>query len=95
MRGPTLRLSSPYVRSLNYTDGYDAKLIAEHVKRRGVKRLGLVGMAQINHVIVDYLRQETGAELVDAHQNGGSNQRAQEPGGDGDHSVKPQPCMMK
>ena len=66
MRGPTLRLSSPYVRSLNYTDGYDAKLIAEHVKRRGVKRLGLVGMAQINHVIVDYLRQETGAELVDA-----------------------------
>lgn len=66
MRCPTLRLSSPYVRSLNYTDHYDAGLIAEQVKKRNVKRLGLVGWAQINHVIVDRLREETGVELVDA-----------------------------
>lgn len=66
MRGPTVRLSSPYVRSLNYTDGYDAALIAEQVKKRNVKRLGLVGWAQMNHVIVDRLREETDAELIDA-----------------------------
>lgn len=66
MRGPTERLSSPYIRSLNYTDLYDAKLIAEKLAAKGVKRLGIVGRAELNHALVDYVRANTKVEIVDA-----------------------------
>lgn len=66
MRGPTERLSSPYIRSLNYTDFYDAKLIADKIKARGVKRLGIVGRAQLNYALVSYVRENTSVEVVDA-----------------------------
>lgn len=66
MRGPTERLSSPYIRSLNYTDLYDAKLIADKIKSRGIKRLGIVGRAQMNYALVSYVKENTNVEIVDA-----------------------------
>ena len=66
MRGPTERLSSPYIRSLNYTDLYDAKLVADKIKARGVKRLGIVGRAQLNQALMGYIRENTDVEIVDA-----------------------------
>ena len=66
MRGPTQRLSSPYVRTLNYTDLYDARLVAGQIRKQNVKRLGVVGRGMLNYALVDYLRENTGVEIVDA-----------------------------
>lgn len=66
LRGPTERLSSPYVRSLNYTDYYDAKLVAEKIKSSGIERLGIVGRAQLNYTLISYIKETTGVEIIDA-----------------------------
>ncbi len=56
-RGVSTRLGAPYFRSLGHTDIYDAKLIAEHIKSRGYKKVGIVGAALINHVIQETIKE--------------------------------------
>lgn len=64
MRGPTNRLSAPYIRTLDYTDRYDSEMIVAHIKEKKARRLGIVGNAQLNHVIIDDIRENTNVELV-------------------------------
>ncbi|MDR1571085.1 MAG: M24 family metallopeptidase [Clostridiales Family XIII bacterium] len=59
------RLAAPYFRTLGYTAGYDARLMVDIARRKGSKRLGLVGMDELNCVMVDCLRADSGAEVVD------------------------------
>ncbi|MDR1816229.1 MAG: M24 family metallopeptidase, partial [Clostridiales Family XIII bacterium] len=58
------RLAAPYFRSLDYTSEYDAEVMADIAKRVGAKRIGLVGKGELNVAMVDYLRERSGAEVV-------------------------------
>ena len=62
----TNRISIPYFRSLNYTHSYDADAIAKLVKDKNIKKLGIVGMGMVSHVIISTIKEKTSAEVVNA-----------------------------
>ena len=64
LRYPVERLSSAYIRTLDYTNPWDAQLISAKINECGAKRIGLVGDALINHVICDHIRDNTTAEII-------------------------------
>jgi Xaa-Pro aminopeptidase len=52
--------------SVNYTQTYDAEAVSDVLRRRGYRRIGLVGAAGMRHGFVAYLeRTQSGAEISD------------------------------
>ena len=64
LRYPAQRLSSAYIRTLDYTKQWDSTLIVKKIKEKNIKRLGFIGDAMINHVIYDDIREQTDTELI-------------------------------
>ncbi|MDR3296243.1 MAG: M24 family metallopeptidase [Clostridiales Family XIII bacterium] len=58
------RLAAPYFRSLDYTGTYDAKIMVKIAKDKNAKRIGLVGADELNCVMVDYIRENSSAEVI-------------------------------
>jgi Xaa-Pro aminopeptidase len=52
--------------SIAYTDGYQAELALDDLKRRNYRRIGLVGAGAMPHGFVQRIEQGLSAELVDA-----------------------------
>ena len=66
-RGVKERIGLPYLRTLNYTDLFDAEAIVVSLKARQAKRVGIVNKASMSATSYEYLQQNRGAiELVDA-----------------------------
>ena len=57
---------SPSFFSVAYTHDYDPLLVADELKRRGYKRIGLIGRGALPCGLVDAIRNTVAAELVDA-----------------------------
>src|SRR5215471_3433271 len=57
---------SPSFFSIAYTHDYDPALVAEELKRRGYKTIGLVGRGALPSGLVDAIRNTVAAKLVDA-----------------------------
>src|SRR5215469_2049084 len=57
---------SPSFFSIAYTHDYDPILVAEELKRRGYKTIGLVGRGALPSGLVDAIRNTVAAKLVDA-----------------------------
>jgi Xaa-Pro aminopeptidase len=55
-RGVTEHLTSPSFASILYTQGYDARLAADALRRRGVRTVGFVGMAALPLSLVEAVR---------------------------------------
>jgi Xaa-Pro aminopeptidase len=60
----TKRIGKPYFRSLDYTATYDAEIMCRLAKDKGAKRIGLVGRAELSSAMVDYIRENANAEIV-------------------------------
>ena len=60
----TNRVSLPYFRSLNYTHSYDADYIAGFLKDKNIKKLGLVGVGMISHVIISEIKDNTNVDVT-------------------------------
>jgi Xaa-Pro aminopeptidase len=58
------RFGTPYFRTLDYTGTYDAKVMVDFAKKIGAKRIGLVAPNLLSSVMVDYIRENSGAEVV-------------------------------
>ena len=58
------RFAAPYFRTLDYTSEYDARIMTELAKKTGAKRIGLIAPDLLNYVMVDYLRENSGAEIL-------------------------------
>ncbi|HXD44439.1 MAG TPA: Xaa-Pro peptidase family protein [Pseudolabrys sp.] len=66
-RGVGEMLCAPSFSSIVYTQGYDAELAVEALKRRGYKTIGFVGKGALPHALVDALEQSLGGTtFVDA-----------------------------
>jgi Xaa-Pro aminopeptidase len=57
---------SPSFFSIAYTHDYDPNLVADELKRRGYKTIGLVGRGALPSGLVDAIRNKVAATLVDA-----------------------------
>ena len=57
---------SPSFFSIAYTHDYDPRLAADELKRRGYKRIGLLGRGALPCGLVGAMRNTVAAELVDA-----------------------------
>jgi len=57
---------SPSFFSIAYTHDYDPNLVADELKRRGYKTVGLVGRGALPSGLVDAIRAKVPAQLVDA-----------------------------
>src|SRR5438270_7203304 len=59
-------IASPSFFSIAYTHDYDPVLVADELKRRGYKTVGLIGRGALPSALVDALREKVPAKLVDA-----------------------------
>jgi Xaa-Pro aminopeptidase len=67
VRGVKTRIGSPYLRTLHYTNHYDAQEMVKVIKARKDKKVGIVGMGLINAALYRHLQENLpGVELVDA-----------------------------
>ena len=62
----TNRIGSPYFRSLDYTNRYDADIIVDLIKKKNIRKLGLVGMGMLGYYMVSSIKERTNVELVNA-----------------------------
>src|SRR6266700_588195 len=58
--------ASPSFFSIAYTHDYDPVLVADELKRRGYKTVGLIGRGALPSALVDAIREKVPAKLVDA-----------------------------
>jgi Xaa-Pro aminopeptidase len=66
VRGVKQRQMRPYFRTLNYTDPMDAELVADVIKRRGDKRVAILGAGKFPLFLYKYIEEKlSGVELVD------------------------------
>jgi len=66
-RGVKTRIGSPYLRTLHYTNDYDAVEMVKVIKARNDKTVGIVGMGLINAVAYQYLQENLpGINWIDA-----------------------------
>ncbi|TWH56911.1 Xaa-Pro aminopeptidase [Desulfitobacterium sp. LBE] len=56
-RGIKTRQGAPYLRTLHYTNHYDAEEIVKVIKGRKDKKVGIVGMGLINAALYQYLHE--------------------------------------
>ena len=67
VHGVKERITLPYLPTLNFTSTMEAKAIADTVKNRRVKRLGIVSKATIAASVYEYLRENLpGVDMWDA-----------------------------
>jgi Xaa-Pro aminopeptidase len=57
---------SPSFFSIAYTHDYDPILVADELKRRGYRTVGLIGRGALPSALVDAIREKVGARIVDA-----------------------------
>jgi Xaa-Pro aminopeptidase len=57
---------SPSFFSIAYTHDYDPILVADDLKRRGYRTVGLIGRGALPSALVDAIREKVGARVVDA-----------------------------
>jgi Xaa-Pro aminopeptidase len=66
VRGVRHRISLPYLRTLHYTNSWDAAAAVEQLKRRGDKKVGLVGLGAMHAAFYKYLTENLpGVEFVE------------------------------
>ena len=58
------RLATPYFRTLDYTGNYDAIVMVDIAKKIGAKKIGLISPNILGSTMVDYIRANSGAEVV-------------------------------
>ena len=60
------RISLPYFRTLNYTNNYDADVIIDIIKKKNIKKLGLIGMGMLGYAMISMIKENTSVELINA-----------------------------
>lgn len=65
-RGVGRIVHAPSFVSIGYTNGYDAALLVDELKRTGVGRVGLVTPGALPHALMAALAAESGIETADA-----------------------------
>ena len=58
------RLAVAYFRTLDYTGTYDASIMVDIAKRVGAKKIGLIAPNILGSTMVDYIRENSGAVVV-------------------------------